>query len=327
MACLMSAYQKSRDLGLSVFKTLKSSVNWFFKLGFHLKGNVIDVKVISRILFGIVYSVVYPLMDLITDILVATLLYVVENFAAKYSSAVATSNKAIDQAFEIPLKMLSNHYLSLAAILVLVNPIISTFVSNIGKVMEEWRQSKNLWGFRKLVTELPVITGICHIPFMIKTLVSLRQLELKLEKEKDKQSDLARLLRKNMKKSNLKVLRWKVDCTITEFFYESAPSLIFLTLFFATFGALPMAIVYSLLTSYLTSFVTSGKLYLAHDNSIPPILSHTILVALPVGFITLVKLLSSAVIIQVIALLLNINAQLIFIICYFFHCTILVSPF
>ena len=323
MSCFWSAFKKVKDFGTSVYKSLKNVGNWCLNQGFHVYGSFIDVKVIFRILLSFGYTVVYPSMDLITDILVVMVLFMMETLARRYSLSSVESVEG--KVFAEPLKKFSNHYLSLAAILILTNTILSVFVSTIRKVSEEWKKSRSLWSLRKLITELPVITGFCHLPSLTKSIIWIRQLELKLEKEEDKQSENARKLRGLLRKSNSKILRWKVECTITEFFFEAAPSMILLLLVYLSFGGLPKAILYSLLTSCLTSFLTSGKIFLAQKNTLPPILSHQILVALPVGFITTAKLLSVGLLIELIALLLDVNAQLIFIVCYIVHCVLLVS--
>ena len=323
MSCISSTFQKVKGFGSSVFKNLKDAANWCLHRGFNLYGSFIDVKVMLRILLSFVYTIIYPSMDLITDILVVMVLFMVETLARRYS---LSSVEHVDQtSFAVPVKMFSNHYLSLAAILILTNTILSVFISTIRKVSEEWKKSRSLWSLRKLVTELPVITGFCHLPFLTKSLIGIRQLELKLEKEEDSKSENARKLRGKLRKANGKVLQWKVDCTITEFFFEAAPTMILLVLGCLSFGALPTTLLYSILTSCLTSCLTSGKIFLAQKNTLPPILTHQVLVALPVGFITITKLLSFGLFIQIVGLLLDVNPNKIFIVCYLLHCVILVS--
>ena len=302
-------------------KKCEDAAEWVLTRGFHYRGSMIDVKVILRILLSFFFNAIYPLFDVGTDIIVAVGLYFAETIVQQFKESLEDKN--LGKELKAVLEIHNNHYTSTAVILVLVNPIIAIFLSTIRRVIEEWKQSKSFWSIRTLITELPVITGFCKLPTITTHFVKLRQFEIRLEKEDDKQSENARRLRELLRKGNNKILNWQVDCTITEFFYEAAPSMIIMVGYYLSIGLLPYDFAKSLLTSTLTSFMTSGKTFLAQKSELPPVLSHRIMVSLPVGFMTISKILSVAVLINFVSLTTGVPYTVVFITCYIGHCTIL----
>ncbi len=298
---------------------VKSFFKGFLWIGITIQGKYrLDLCSTFRILSNIVSTIILPLLDVISDIQVAGYFQWGENVAMELKRLNLLDTNEIQD-----LKQISNHLTSTIFNMVVIIPFLASSFLHVINCWKKWMVQKNPLAPLSVLLELPVVTGLAHFWRNIKTNLKIRYLELELKSQSDEKE--VKKIKSILQRESLKILDWQIRCTMVEFYFESAPTICFLSCCIFKWGALPPGLTFAFVTSIVSCCTTASNIYLSYKSRTRPMLSHKFFSVIPCGVLAIAKLFSLAIIICLVANICHVQFQYIFLALYIGHFLIMVS--